>query len=110
MESDSDYLTDGDEIDEGNVDESAPPSQRNTGFGERHLLDLKQSLGLDTFAEKRASKSAKRKRQKERRKLAKQQQKEASSSSGVGKLIETVATRNNDRTEQPEVVEYKDPR
>ena len=27
-----------------------------------------------------------------------------------GKLIETVATRNNDRTEQPEVVEYKDPR
>ena len=28
----------------------------------------------------------------------------------VGKLIETVATRNNDRTEQPEVVEYKDPR
>ena len=45
MESDSDYLTDGDEIDEGNVDESAPPSQRNTGFGERHLLDLKQSLG-----------------------------------------------------------------
>lgn len=111
MESDSDYLTDGDEIDdEGNVDESAPPSQRNTGFGERHLLDLKQSLGLDTFAEKRASKSAKRKRQKERRKLAKQQQKEASSSSRDGKLIETVATRNNDRTEQPEVVEYKDPR
>ena len=45
MESDSDYLTDGDEIDEGNVEESAPPSQRNTGFGERHLLDLKQSLG-----------------------------------------------------------------
>jgi len=107
MDSDSDYLTDDVESSQ-QVAGARPPTQPTKGFGERHLLELKSSLGLDSFAEKKAQKSAKRKRQKERRKLAKEQ---AASSLTTSKVIETAATRKDQSlAQQPEVVEYKDPR
>jgi len=104
MDSDSDYLTDDVEKDE----EPKEVSPRSTqGFGERHLLELKETLGLDSFAAKKAAKSAKRKRQKERKKVAKQ----AAAASGSD-IIQTVATQRNEslQNQQPEVVEYCDPR
>ena len=67
-------------------------------------------IGLDSFAERKAAKSAKRKRQKEKKRLAK-----LSSSRGAGeegpKPIETIASKT---AKTPpvlaEVIEYKDPR
>ena len=73
-----------------------------------YLIVVWSVIGLDSFAEKKAQKSAKRKRQKERRKLAKEQ---AASSLTTSKVIETAATRKDQSlAQQPEVVEYKDPR
>ena len=44
MDSDSDYLTDDVESSQ-QVAGARPPTQPTKGFGERHLLELKSSLG-----------------------------------------------------------------
>jgi len=71
--------------------------------GRRHLEDIKQIMGLDSFK----AKKEKRKERKRRAKLRKAEQREREKSSGV---VLTAATRAKSTPVLPEVIEYKDPK
>lgn len=76
----------------------------------KHLLELKETLGLETYKQQINTKAAKRRRQKERKRLKKDME-------GIGNahknpdFVETLASKMGKADNIiPEIVEYNDPR
>jgi len=86
------------------------PKQIRTNSSNKHLIELKKTLGLESYKQQVNAKAAKRKRQKERKRLKKSLQ-NGNNTHSRSDFVETIASkmgRANDLI--PEVVTFKDPR
>jgi len=109
-DNDESELSDGFDIEEEVKDQSLSINSTQNPSSNKHLLELKETLGLESFKQQVNAKAAKRRRQKERKRLKKIMQ--AGNNHNVkSDFVETLASKMGKANDIiPEVVTFKDPR
>jgi len=109
-DNDESDLSDGFDIEEELEDQSVSNNGIQNPSQNKHLLELKETLGLESFKQQVNAKAAKRRRQKERKRLKKIMQ--AGNNQNVkSDFVETLASKMGKANDIiPEVVTFKDPR
>jgi len=109
-DNDESDLSDGFDIEEELEDQSVSNNGIQNPSQNKHLLELKETLGLESFKQQVNAKAAKRRRQKERKRLKKIMQ--AGNNHNVkSDFVETLASKMGKANDIiPEVVTFKDPR
>lgn len=98
------------EIEENLKEEPKSIKVTKTHGSNKHLLELKETLGLESYKQQVNAKAAKRRRQKERKRLKKSMQL-GNNANGKSDFVETLASRMGKANNIiPEVVTFKDPR
>jgi len=109
-DNDESDLSDGFDNEEELKDQSISNNSTQNPSSNKHLLELKETLGLESFKQQVNAKAAKRRRQKERKRLKKSMQ--AGNNQHVkSDFVETLASKMGKANDIiPEVITFKDPR